>query len=109
MDEFVIFVNGTDRRSVDAFVESLRHAATQVTSIHVFESEQIIGNPEFTIAISASFGLGVIAERLAQVIVAWIKRNNTKSVKVGKTEIKGYSIEEVERILQAHCSTSKKK
>ena len=102
MNNLAFFINGAERYRIDDLMDSLRAAATQEIKIQMFHSEQLTGAPEFTIAITASVGLGVIIKQAAQILTTWIKRSEAKSVKVGEVEIKGYSVKEVERILQAY-------
>lgn len=68
--------------------------------IKVISSKGFVGISEITLLISA-LGGGVLVKQLAKSIIAWMKRHEGRKVKLGKLEITGYSVEEVERILRA--------
>lgn len=68
--------------------------------IKVISSKGFVGIDEITLFISA-LGGGVLVKQFATIIVVWMKRHEGRKVKLGKLEITGYSVEEVERILRA--------
>lgn len=109
MDELVILLNGTDRHEVNDLVESLRNSVGQLSEILIAQSEGVTVTPDFTVVISASIGLGVVTRHLAQVLVAWIRKDDIRSVKIGRLDIRGYTVEEVERLLKAYGSQHNKK
>lgn len=98
MSDVAVTLSASTRDEANEIV-SLLHCISDELEISVITSKGFIGIGEITLLISA-FGGGVLVGQLAKIIVTWMKRHEGHSVKVGKVEIKGYSVEEVERILK---------
>lgn len=56
-----------------------------------------------------SIGSGVVITQLANVIVSLIKKNEGMRVKIGDTEIAGYSLDDIPKILDHALEYSKSK
>lgn len=68
-------------------------------TVKVVSSKGFGGVAEVTLVISA-LGGPVVVKSLASILIAWMKRNEKRSVTIGKTKIVGYSTDEVERLLK---------
>jgi hypothetical protein len=71
-------------------------------------SRRLIGTPTLrdVILLIAGVGGGATLKQLASVLVAWIRRHENCKLKLGDTEITGYSVSEVQNLLR---SVSRKK
>ena len=69
-----------------------------VEDFTVIKSHAFTGTEEINYILS--IGGGVVVTKVAGVISNWISKNKGKSVKIGKTEIKGYSADQIVKILK---------
>lgn len=97
-DIFITFSDST-QNDANEIVSTIYEFSDEI-EIKVLASRGFLGFGEVTLLISA-LGGGVFVSQLAKIIIAWIKRHEGRSVKIGKTEITGYSVDEVERLLKA--------
>jgi len=99
MADHVITMSDSTRAEVNEVVSAIDGINDEI-EIKLITSKGFLGIGEITLLISA-LGGGVLLKQLAQVLVAWMKRHEGRKVKLGKIEITGYSVEEVERILES--------
>jgi hypothetical protein len=53
------------------------------------------------VVLITALGGGAVVAQAAQVLIAWMRRHQKCKVKIGPTEISGYSAEKVAQILMA--------
>jgi hypothetical protein len=88
------------QQDVADLIASIEELDEKEAKVKVISSKGFGGVGEMTLIVSLLTSPAVI-KGLSSVLVAWIQRNNKRTVTIGKTKLTGYSVDDVERLLKS--------